>query len=120
MSVILILILASLALALAFLAAFVWAVRAGQYEDTCTPSMRVLMDNDAKCDRVVTLINTPLQGDGPSSPNTSNRLSGFHSVYEALTRRETAEAVPGRAASVTTPLKPGVNENPEYSTQINL
>jgi cbb3-type cytochrome oxidase maturation protein len=114
MSVILILILASLGLALAFLAAFVWAVRAGQYEDTFTPSMRVLIDSDAKSDTVVTLINTPLQGGGPGSPNTSNRLRGFHAVYEALTTRETAEAVPGRPASVTTRLKPDVNENPEH------
>jgi len=50
MSVILILILASLGLALTFLAAFVWAVRAGQYEDTCTPSLRVLMESDTKLD----------------------------------------------------------------------
>jgi cbb3-type cytochrome oxidase maturation protein len=42
MSVILILILASLAVAVAFLAAFVWAVKAGQFEDTTTPGMRVL------------------------------------------------------------------------------
>ena len=27
------------------LAAFIWAVRSGQYEDTCTPSMRVLLDD---------------------------------------------------------------------------
>jgi cbb3-type cytochrome oxidase maturation protein len=52
MSVILILIVASLGLALAFLAAFVWAVRAGQYEDTCTPSLRVLMESDVKLDTV--------------------------------------------------------------------
>ena len=44
MSVILILILASLAMALIFLAAFVWSVRSGQFEDTTTPSMRVLLD----------------------------------------------------------------------------
>jgi cbb3-type cytochrome oxidase maturation protein len=44
MSIILFLILASLALALCALAAFVWAVRTGQFEDTCTPSMRLLMD----------------------------------------------------------------------------
>jgi cbb3-type cytochrome oxidase maturation protein len=44
MSVILILILASLAMALVFLAAFVWSVRSGQYEDTTTPSMRILLD----------------------------------------------------------------------------
>jgi cbb3-type cytochrome oxidase maturation protein len=42
MNVIIILILASLAVALLFLAGFVWAVRSGQYEDTLTPSLRVL------------------------------------------------------------------------------
>ncbi len=46
MSVILILILISLALAVAFLAGFIWAVRSGQYEDTCTPSMRMLTDEE--------------------------------------------------------------------------
>lgn len=44
MSVIPILILASLAMALVFLGAFVWSVRSGQFEDTTTPSMRVLLD----------------------------------------------------------------------------
>jgi cbb3-type cytochrome oxidase maturation protein len=46
MSVILILILASLAVALAFLAAFVWAVKSGQFEDTCTPAMRILSEDE--------------------------------------------------------------------------
>jgi cbb3-type cytochrome oxidase maturation protein len=45
MSVLLILILASLGMALAFLGAFIWAVRSGQFEDTCTPSMRILTDD---------------------------------------------------------------------------
>ena len=45
MSVILILMLASLAVALIFLAMFIWAVRSGQYEDTFTPSMRILTDD---------------------------------------------------------------------------
>jgi cbb3-type cytochrome oxidase maturation protein len=45
MSVIVILILASLSIALAFLGAFIWAVRSGQYEDTSTPSMRILADD---------------------------------------------------------------------------
>ncbi len=44
MNVIIILILVSLAVALLFLAGFVWAVRSGQYEDTVTPSLRVLAD----------------------------------------------------------------------------
>lgn len=47
MSVVIILILASLTVALLFLAGFIWAVRSGQYEDTLTPSMRVLADDAA-------------------------------------------------------------------------
>lgn len=46
MSVILILILASLAVAVAFLACFIWAVKAGQFEDTCTPAMRILSEDE--------------------------------------------------------------------------
>lgn len=52
MNVILILILASLSVALLFLGCFIWAVKSGQYEDTCTPSMRILTDsetNEASC-----------------------------------------------------------------------
>ena len=45
MSVILILILASLSTALLFLGAFVWAVRSGQYEDVHTPSVRILAED---------------------------------------------------------------------------
>ena len=44
MSVLALLIFASLAIALTFLVAFIWAVRTGQYEDTCTPSMRMLAE----------------------------------------------------------------------------
>ncbi len=47
MSVIVILILASLVLALLFLAGFVWAVKSGQFDDTYTPSMRILSDDPA-------------------------------------------------------------------------
>ena len=45
MSVIIILILASLTVGLIFLGAFIWSVRSGQYEDTLTPAMRVLADD---------------------------------------------------------------------------
>jgi cbb3-type cytochrome oxidase maturation protein len=45
MSALILLICASLVMAVLFLCAFVWAVRAGQYDDTCTPSMRVLLDD---------------------------------------------------------------------------
>lgn len=44
MSAILFLIPISVAIAAAFLTAFIWAVRSGQFEDTCTPSMRVLTE----------------------------------------------------------------------------
>jgi cbb3-type cytochrome oxidase maturation protein len=47
MSVLVLLVFASLAIATAFLVSFIWAVRSGQYEDTCTPSMRVLMEDAA-------------------------------------------------------------------------
>lgn len=45
MSVVIVLILASLAVGLIFVGAFVWSVRSGQYEDTLTPAMRVLLDD---------------------------------------------------------------------------
>lgn len=45
MSAIYLLICASLLVALGFLAAFIWAVRSGQYEDTYTPSLRMLGDD---------------------------------------------------------------------------
>ncbi len=45
MSVIVLLIFASLAIATLFLLGFIWAVCSGQYDDTSTPSMRMLMDD---------------------------------------------------------------------------
>lgn len=45
MSVLFLLIPLSIVLAGLFLWAFVWAVRSGQYDDTHTPSMRVLLDD---------------------------------------------------------------------------
>jgi cbb3-type cytochrome oxidase maturation protein len=45
MSVVIVLILASLVVGLIFVGAFVWAVRAGQYEDTMTPAMRILAED---------------------------------------------------------------------------
>ncbi len=36
----------SLLAALIFLAAFIWAVRSGQYDDNETPSIRILFDDD--------------------------------------------------------------------------
>lgn len=45
MSIIFILIPLSILIAGGFFGAFIWAVRSGQYEDTTTPSMRLLLDD---------------------------------------------------------------------------
>lgn len=50
MSVILILIFFSLLVASGFLAAFLWAVKNGQYDDQFTPSVRILFDNEKNKD----------------------------------------------------------------------
>ena len=47
MLVIFLLIFISLTLAVTFFAAFVWAVSSGQFEDTFTPSLRMLTDEAA-------------------------------------------------------------------------
>ena len=47
MIVILLLIPLSIVIAACFLWGFIWAVRSGQYEDTCTPSMRLLVEERA-------------------------------------------------------------------------
>lgn len=46
MSVLFLLILASLAVALLFLGAFWWSVRSGQFDDTSTPPLRMLSEED--------------------------------------------------------------------------
>jgi cbb3-type cytochrome oxidase maturation protein len=48
MSVIFLLIPLSILAATGFLLAFIWSVRDGQYEDTSTPSMRMLLDDPEK------------------------------------------------------------------------
>ena len=46
MIVIFLLIPLSILIATGFLVAFIWAVRSGQYEDTCTPSLRMLWEDN--------------------------------------------------------------------------
>lgn len=48
MSVIFLLIIISLIVALVFLYAFIKAVRQGQFDDSYTPSVRVLFDDELK------------------------------------------------------------------------
>ena len=62
MDVIIILILASLGVAAAFLGGFIWAVKSGQYEDTSTPALRVLTEEP-------TTDKAPSQPFDSSAPN---------------------------------------------------
>lgn len=48
MSVIVVLIGASLLVAIGFLIAYLWAVKSGQYDDKYTPSVRILFDDSKK------------------------------------------------------------------------
>lgn len=47
MSIVIILVFAAIVMAGAFLVAFIWSVKSGQYEDTYTPSVRMLFDDPA-------------------------------------------------------------------------
>ncbi|MDQ2772985.1 MAG: cbb3-type cytochrome oxidase assembly protein CcoS [Bacteroidota bacterium] len=51
MTIIFLLIGISLLVALTFLAAFLWAVRSGQYEDTYTPAVRMLFEEETTQDK---------------------------------------------------------------------
>ena len=46
MNIIFYLIIISLVVAISFLAAFIWAIRSGQYDDDYTPCMRILVEDD--------------------------------------------------------------------------
>jgi cbb3-type cytochrome oxidase maturation protein len=45
MSVIVVLLFASISVAFLFLVAFIWSVRNGQYEDETAPAIRILFDD---------------------------------------------------------------------------
>ncbi|HOY49558.1 MAG TPA: cbb3-type cytochrome oxidase assembly protein CcoS [Flavobacteriales bacterium] len=47
MSALYVLIFISICVALAFLAAFLWSVKKGQFDDSYTPSVRMLFDDEA-------------------------------------------------------------------------
>lgn len=46
MNILYLLVGVSLLAALSFLVLFIWAVKSGQYEDTYSPSVRILFDDD--------------------------------------------------------------------------
>jgi cbb3-type cytochrome oxidase maturation protein len=45
MTIIILLVIFSMVVAGGFLGAFLWAVRSGQYDDTYSPSVRILFDD---------------------------------------------------------------------------
>ena len=64
MSVILILLLASISVAALFLGAFLWSVKTGQYNDEISPPIRMLLE-------------TPIQQEPPfqqAAPNNNNSI----------------------------------------------
>lgn len=48
MTIIILLISISLAIALIFLGVFIWSLKSGQYDDTYTPSVRMLFEDKPK------------------------------------------------------------------------
>ncbi len=58
MNVLVLLIFVSLIVATVFLICFIWAVRSGQYEDTSTPPMRLLLE-EPRVARPSTSFKTP-------------------------------------------------------------
>lgn len=63
MNILYVLVPLALLLAGAGVAAFVWSVRTGQYDDVETPSMRILMDDDMQAP------TSESESDRPASEN---------------------------------------------------
>ena len=57
MSVIIILLSASLTIATGFLVAFIWSVKSGQYDDAYTPSVRILFDDTITTEKTENINN---------------------------------------------------------------
>jgi cbb3-type cytochrome oxidase maturation protein len=53
MAIIVLLITISLSIALLFLGIFLWSMNSGQYDDTYTPSVRMLFDSNSRKDNNV-------------------------------------------------------------------
>lgn len=51
MSVLIVLVVVSVLVAGGFLAAFIWSVRKGQYDDDYTPSVRILFDDTVSTEK---------------------------------------------------------------------
>ncbi|MCL4548236.1 MAG: cbb3-type cytochrome oxidase assembly protein CcoS [Bacteroidetes bacterium] len=72
MSVVVVLIGASLLVAIGFLIAYLWAVKSGQYDDKYTPSVRILFENKKLEDR-----SRKIEERGKKSDNADDANSNF-------------------------------------------
>lgn len=84
MSVILLLIPFSVLIAGGFLFAFIWAVRAGQYDDLATPALRILPEDAASPARPV----PDLQPSSPEGFDTAKKQKSSASPVEPVGRPE--------------------------------
>jgi cbb3-type cytochrome oxidase maturation protein len=78
MSVILILLVASLSIAIGFLLAFIWSVKNGQYDDDYTPSIRMLFDDSKPKDIKpgYTKTETKIISNGAAKQHTKSIVPG--------------------------------------------
>ena len=81
MSVILVLIGASLFVAIGFLLAFIWAVKDGQYDDKYTPSVRMLFDDETADDG-------KMKGNGKEVKPLTGSQSGAENLSENKSVKE--------------------------------
>ncbi len=74
MAVIILLIIFSVLVAAGFLVAFIWAVRSGQYDDTDSPAVRMLLDEkNNKGNRNPGKINSPAVNRESGKQETQNQ-----------------------------------------------
>lgn len=72
MSIIALLIAISLTIALVFLGVFLWSMKSGQYDDTYTPSVRMLFDDKPATSKEKTNSHPDNQSTGNVQENTSS------------------------------------------------
>jgi cbb3-type cytochrome oxidase maturation protein len=77
MSVIVILLLASISVAGLFLAAFLWSVKSGQFSDEISPPLRMLLDNPVSTE--------PNHSIDSSTGNLSPDITDFHKQPQTKT-----------------------------------
>jgi cbb3-type cytochrome oxidase maturation protein len=91
MSVVFILVFVAIVMAGGFLVAFIWAVRSGQYEDTYTPSVRILFDEPVKKEDRKT--ETGKESCGDQSQLTQNVVASTGMRVKPETRNPEPETI---------------------------